>query len=82
MIVGIGMLKLVGGKLMIKILKKLWTKIIKKLWNSLVNNKRHSKVKVKIDSWGGTSVDPSEVFRSEQGKKDLDFFVELAKRKK
>jgi hypothetical protein len=82
MITDIGTTRVVGGKLMIKIVKKIWVKIIKKFWNSLVNNKQHSKIKVKIDSWGGTSVDPSEVFRSEQGKKDLDFFVELAKRKK
>lgn len=36
--------------------------------------------RVKIDAWGGTSVDPSEVFRTEQGKKDLEAMSEIGKR--
>ena len=38
------------------------------------------KTRVKIDAWGGTSVNPSEVFRTEQGRKDLEAMSELGRR--
>jgi hypothetical protein len=39
--------------------------------------KRNHKPHVHIDEWGGTSVDPSVVFRTERGKKDLEAIAEL-----
>jgi hypothetical protein len=40
-------------------------------------HKKNLKSHVHFDEWGGTSVDPSVVFRSERGKKDLEAIAEL-----
>jgi hypothetical protein len=39
--------------------------------------KKNPKSHVHFDEWGGTSVDPSVVFRTERGKKDLEAIAEL-----
>jgi hypothetical protein len=37
---------------------------------------------VTIDAWGGTSVNPSQVFRTQRGREDLDAMASLAQRLK
>jgi hypothetical protein len=53
-----------------KLFKKILKIIIKIIVKFTVTQK--SKSSVKINSWGGTSVDPSYVFRTERGRRDLD----------
>lgn len=41
-------------------------------------NRKPRKTRVVIDKWGGTSVNPSEVFRTERGRADLEAMASLA----
>lgn len=52
----------------------------RKLERFLLGSEKEQKSKVTFDKWGGTSVNPSEVFRTERGRKGLEGMAELAER--